>query len=251
MDLDPTTFLLEILNFVVLLWLLRRFLYLPVIAAIDRRRLQEQEAERALADRGEALDRRQQQIDRAGEELRLQREAALQAVAADVAATRARALADVENEAAEARAKAIARARAGEAQESQRLRALAARDAETFVRGFLQRLASAELERAIIRLFLSDIERIEPERARALRSAGSRGDDASIATAFDPSGSDRTAVEAALDRLLAEPRRWLWRVDPALICGIAVHLEAHSLEASLARGLGDFASTATGRDAGS
>ena len=37
MQLDLTSFLLELVNFAVLVWILHRFLYKPVLAAIDRR----------------------------------------------------------------------------------------------------------------------------------------------------------------------------------------------------------------------
>ena len=40
MGLDTTTFVLEIVNFLILLWLLNRFLYRPVQAAIARRQQQ-------------------------------------------------------------------------------------------------------------------------------------------------------------------------------------------------------------------
>ena len=38
MELDWTTFVLEVLNFLVLVWLLKRFLYRPVLAVIEARR---------------------------------------------------------------------------------------------------------------------------------------------------------------------------------------------------------------------
>ena len=55
MEFDPTTFILEVLNFLVLVWLLRRFLYRPVLAVIEARRA---ESAKTIADavalRGEA-----------------------------------------------------------------------------------------------------------------------------------------------------------------------------------------------------
>ena len=38
MELNWSTFVLEILNFLVLVWILKRFLYKPVLAVIARRR---------------------------------------------------------------------------------------------------------------------------------------------------------------------------------------------------------------------
>ena len=38
MELDWTTFILELVNFVVLVWILNRFLYRPVMNVIDQRK---------------------------------------------------------------------------------------------------------------------------------------------------------------------------------------------------------------------
>ena len=53
MQLDLTSFFLELINFVVLVWILHRFLYKPVLAAIDRRRAA---VEKSLAQAKTARD---------------------------------------------------------------------------------------------------------------------------------------------------------------------------------------------------
>ena len=54
MQIDWTTFILQIVNFVVLVWLLKRFLYRPVLDAIARRRTA---IEQALGEARAAEDR--------------------------------------------------------------------------------------------------------------------------------------------------------------------------------------------------
>ena len=39
MELNLSTFLLEIVNFLVLVWILKRFLYKPVMGVIERRKV--------------------------------------------------------------------------------------------------------------------------------------------------------------------------------------------------------------------
>ncbi|MGA8005319.1 MAG: ATP synthase F0 subunit B, partial [Burkholderiales bacterium] len=53
MQLDLTSFVLELINFAVLVWILHRFLYKPVLAAIDRRRAA---VEKSLAQAKTARD---------------------------------------------------------------------------------------------------------------------------------------------------------------------------------------------------
>jgi hypothetical protein len=62
MNLDATTFALEILNFAVLLWLLRRFLFKPVQAALAARAQAEQQQRDTLDARQQALDARAQAL---------------------------------------------------------------------------------------------------------------------------------------------------------------------------------------------
>ena len=56
MDIDWTTFLLELINFAILVWILKRFLYAPVRRALEARReraeaaLREAEARVTLTD---------------------------------------------------------------------------------------------------------------------------------------------------------------------------------------------------------
>ena len=52
MELDWSTFTLEVINFLILVWLLKRFLYQPVLTIIEQRR-QKIEAELAQAMKGQ------------------------------------------------------------------------------------------------------------------------------------------------------------------------------------------------------
>jgi F-type H+-transporting ATPase subunit b len=71
MQIDPLTFLFELVNFVVLAWLLHRWVYRPVAAAIAERRREIDETraltKQRLADveeRSVALDARDRELDR-------------------------------------------------------------------------------------------------------------------------------------------------------------------------------------------
>ena len=62
MGLDLTTFVLEIVNFLVLLWLLSHFLYRPVQAAIARRQQQAEQARQALEAQRLSLEAKQTEL---------------------------------------------------------------------------------------------------------------------------------------------------------------------------------------------
>lgn len=257
MELDATTFVLEVVNFLVLVWLLRRFLYAPVQAALAaradaqaRRNAALAARERELAEAGEALARERARIDEG-------RAAAEQALAAQIAAERQRRLAALAQELEAERTKALARAERDAAQRTEQdERALRAR-AAGFVADYLRRLAGPALETAVIELFLADLA-AQAEAARAALGqacAGAVGGRPAalaveVATAFPVAPALRARVEAALAALVgasadpaAPPWQVQWRLDPALQAGIRVHLPGHQLEASLARGVDAYAAT--------
>lgn len=243
MGLDLTTFVLEIVNFLVLLWLLTRFLYRPVQAEISRRQQQAAEATRALQAGQAELQAGQAELKRAREAFDVEREQARQRLGAEIAAERTRRVDALKSELEDERAKANARDAAQREQDARRRDEAASRRALAFVRSYLEPLAGPALEEAITALFLSDLVALDEASRNRLREARSTVA-VEVATAFEPSSSTKRQVEAALEALLGQLPRPSWRIDSHLMAGISVRLDGHLLEASLARGLDAFADAA-------
>ncbi len=245
MDLDPTTFVLEIINFLVLLWLLAHFLWKPMRHALEARAA-------AAAHERQALDTQQRTLDQGIADLARQRSAAEthreeaeRTLAADMAVLREKRMAELNRDVADEREKARARLEleraAAQRQGDEALRARAGQ----FVAGYLERLASPDVESAIVNLFLSDLEEQSDSARAALRDGGAAPDGAGaeidVATAFAPEPAAREKVQAELERLVGPGIRTRWRIDSALLAGICIHLPGHQLEASLRRGIDAFA----------
>ena len=98
MQFDLTTFALEVFNFLVLVWLLKRFFYQPVLAVIEARRA----AGAAILDRAEAAQRAADAMKAECEarlkQADLERAAAAAALEREIAAQRVRRLAALESE---------------------------------------------------------------------------------------------------------------------------------------------------------
>jgi len=243
MGLDATTFLLEIVNFIVLLWLLNHFLFRPVQSAIVARQRRDQEAQKSLDSQRRALTEQQAEIQRARAQFDAEREAAREKLAADITAERARRIESLNAELRDEREKARALAEAREAEDRRRQEALAASRALEFLRRYLARLAGAELEKTIIGLFLADLAAVDPQERQKLQAAPT-GDVVNVYTAFAPQEDTKRDVEAALVSLLGPAVRPRWQTDGDLVSGISVHLDGQLLEVSLARSLDAFGPTA-------
>lgn len=268
MSLDPTTFALQVINFLVLLWLLTRFLFRPLQAALDARRTAAEQQRADFARRETDLTQQAAALQQQRAGFEVERQAAQQALLAEISAERERRLAQLVRELDDERAKARARDAQLQAREqAQRLQALQ-QQAAAHVGRYLQRLATPALEAAVIELFLADLAGPQQAAAVAALRNGSwpaGPEDGAVAvlasadpggplhfdlgTAFPPDAELRARVEAQLAALLpaaggaagrAEQAVWHWQIDPALLAGLRVQVGGHALEASLRRGVDAF-----------
>ena len=232
MHFDWGTFLLEVLNFFVLLWILRRFLYQPILGVIAARqqkindlledaRQRQAEADAARQDFAARLAHWEQEKAQARHEL-----------TRDIAAERQRRLADVEQEAEEARARRHAREEQDRL-ECQRLgeqQALAL--GGRFVSRLLGRVASPELEQRLIAALLADLSGLPPADIERVRAA-LREDGLEIISAFPLPVQARDALMAALAQRLGELPTPVFRENPDLLAGLRLHAGSWVLAANL------------------
>lgn len=246
MQLDATTFALQVINFLVLLWLLHRFFYKPVLGVLQARAQAEAARAQALADERQALDARAADLAQQASALDARREAAEQALQHTIDLERQQRLAALAKEIEAEQQKARARM-AEEAQRSQRQGEQALRErAGTFVAHYLQRLATPAVEAAVIELFLQDLATQTDTARQALQACCAEEGSASmeVCTAFPVPSQTRERVRLQLHALTGDADGAVWRVDPALLAGICVHVPGHQLEASLRRGVEAFATEA-------
>lgn len=234
MQLDWTTFALEVINFLVLVWILQRFLYRPVTAVIARReaeigtRLTEAQAMRAEAQalkvefegRAAAVDR-EREAARAGlhEEVALERTRLLAGLAASLEAEREK-------------------ARGAEQQRLGELRRLAQdealRAAGVFASRLLARLACADLEARIGEVLIEDLARMSTGDGTAFgATAGNVNEAARVVSVYPLEQSARDALERALSGLAGKPVVGAFELDANLVAGLRITLGSWVVRANL------------------
>ncbi|MCG6951622.1 MAG: F0F1 ATP synthase subunit delta [Betaproteobacteria bacterium] len=249
MQLDLTSFILELINFAVLVWILHRFLYRPVLAAIDRRRSAvEHTLSEAKAAREQAAAARSEVETRLAE-WESERAQARSALAAELAAQREKGLADAARAAEQERAR-LAALQAKQALEQQRANeSRALEQAGTFVARLLERLSGPELDARLVELFAADLAGLGTERrtvlAEAARAAEGR---VAVHSARPLDDAARARVEQALSEVLGVDCHAEFAVDAALLSGLSVALGPWLLQADLRDELRFF--SAGPRDAG-
>ena len=234
MNIDATTFALEVLNFLVLVWLLKRFFYRPVLDVIERRRLDDEKSvaqARQLREEADALRKQYEARLAHAADDRTRAQAALDA---EIAAARAKRLAavDTEAEAELARRRAL-QARELERHEAEREHRAVALGAR-FAARLLDRVAGPALEDRLVELALQDLASLAPEpRARLQTALQAAEAPVQVASANPLAAPRREALTAALAAIAGRPLAPAFVEDPALKAGLSVRAGSWMLLANL------------------
>jgi F-type H+-transporting ATPase subunit b len=217
MQIDWITVSAQIVNFLILIWLLKRFLYRPVIRAMDER-------EKLIAARLTEAEKHQQVADEQAERYRNQREELergrddIYAKAADEAVERKRQMLD------DARAEVI-EARANwqrEVDEEKEeflvsLRRAAAEAVQKVARKALKDLADEDLEDRIVHVFVERLKQLDRPTRKALAEPS---EPVRIESGFELGSSLRARLTRAVHEQLAEGLDIEYDSSSDLICGI-------------------------------
>lgn len=222
MGIDWFTVAAQAVNFLLLLWLLQRFLYGPITRAMAERRARiaaavEEAAETRRAAQREAAEYRERLAD-----LDRRRDALLDQADEEAAARReqliAEARADVE------RTEAHWRDALRREQDWFRhtLRRRTAEEVVALARAALGDLADTALEAATIRVFLRRMDALDDAEASAMAGAFGAQDGGAVVvrSAFELGDDDRCAITAALRRRVPTLPALRFETDPALGLGM-------------------------------
>lgn len=232
MELDGTTFALEIINFLVLVWLLQRLLYKPVTAAIAARQAGiERTLSEARAVRGDA-DALKRQYEHRMADWEREKALARQQLQAEMEGERTRQLAALQAALDEERERQRALDARRATEEGQRLAEAARTEGAGFVTRLLSRLASASLEERIHQVLLEDLPHL-PDRERQALRAAAQVEAAKITSAYPLSEAQRASLTDALASLAGRPVACEFGQDPELTAGLRVGIGAWVLRASL------------------
>jgi F-type H+-transporting ATPase subunit b len=242
MELDWVTFALEVVNFLVLVWILQHFLYKPILAVIARRK---EAVARELAEadgrRKEAKvleDKYQARLTDWEKEKEQLRAKALAAVEDERKRRLAALQAELDRETE--RERAVVKRRADEA--SQRTEQAARERAGRLASAMLARLASPEVEARLAGVLVEDVESLDDARVKALASACDQADGrVRIESAYPLATEGRQRVVAALQKVVSREVRADFAEEASLVAGLRVTVGPLVLHANLADELAFFA----------
>lgn len=248
MEFTWSTFFLEIVNFLVLVWILTHFLYTPVMDAIARRKaaIEKTVAEAEVVKRSALV--LQEQYEGRLADWEAERDKARTQLREEFQAERARQ--------AEALRAALEQEREkAQVLEERRLSQLRSHLEETvlqqgtaFLTRLLSRLAGPELERGLVDLALDDLADLPAEQRQTLLASLDEGDAAvTVTTAYPLPVSQRERLAESLERLAGRPVRCQWQESATVLAGLRINIGPWVLGANLRDELRYFAEVAHDR----
>lgn len=243
MLIDWFTVCAQAINFLILVWLMKRFLYKPILNAIDARE-KKIAAELADADakRAEAQTERDQ-FQEKNEQFEQLRLGMLNKAQDDARAEREKLFDEARQAADQLRAKTKERFALDAENLKQSIAHRTQQEVFAIARKTLSDLASVSLEEQVTVAFIRRITEMDSNTRASLvagssaissvgSSAGSAAAPSLIATvrsAFDLSAEQRAAIESALNRALSMPVQLSFETDPDLISGIELVANGQSI----------------------
>jgi F-type H+-transporting ATPase subunit b len=224
MLIDWFTVVAQTANFLILVWLLKRYLYRPILNAIDAR---EQGIAAQLADATEkssqALAEREEFIQK-NKELDANRGTVLGQLTAEVAAERERLFEAARRDADSLRAKQ----QDGLQREYQSLSTELARRTQSEVfsiaRQTLGDLAGEGLEERMAEVFVARLQQLDEETKRALHSP-----DALVRSAFELTTAQREEIASAVKTVLGAEIQVSFELAPGLVSGLELIVQGQKV----------------------
>ena len=234
MDFDWSTFFLEIINFLILVWILKRFLYHPVLGVVAKRRASIEkamaDARRIEADAAELKQQSQRELAQWKEE----KEVAQAHLREELAAERKRLMAELETSVAEERER---RRVLDERQQYEFKRAIEEHgiaQGAAFSAKLLGRVATPELEARLYALLLEDLRALHEEDRRAVADAAAApGLQLKVQSAFALDAGRRAELAHALAEVAGKTLPVEYDGNPELVAGFQVSIGSLILHANL------------------
>ena len=234
------TVIAQAINFLILVWLLKRFLYKPILHAIDERekgiatQLAQAEAKKAEAQK----DR--DDFQHKNEVFDQERAALLKKATDEAKAERQRLLDEARKDADALRAKRQTALQSEQRNLNQEIIRWTQKEVFAITRKTLADLATTSLEERMGDVFVRRIRALTGAAKEQLATAFKTSNHTvSVHSAFDMPPAQRTAIESAVKETFAPEAQVQFETAPELVCGIDLSTNGHKVSWSIA----DYLST--------
>ena len=225
----------QVVNFLILVWLLKRFLYRPILNAIDVRekRIAAELADAAAKQTGAQKER--DEFQHKNEEFDRQRAALLRQATDEAKAERQRLLDDAREAAADLSAKRQETLRNDAHNLNQAISRRTQQEVFAIARKALMDLATTSLEERLAEVFIRRLQEMDGKTKAGLTAAlKTASNPALVRSAFDLPAEQRAAIQKALNAAFSGEIHVRFATAPDLVSGIELTTNGHKVAWSIA-----------------
>ena len=225
----------QALNFIILVWLLKRFLYKPILNAVDARE-KRIAAELADADAKKAeAQKERDEFEHKNEEFDQQRAALLSKAADEAKAERQRFLDDARKAADSLSAKRQEALRSDANNLNQAIRRRTQQEVFAIARKALMDLATTSLEERMSEVFTRRLRTMDGKAKMGLgESLKTASEPALVRSAFDLPAEQRAAIQKSLNETFSAEVHVRFETAPDLVSGIELTTNGQKIAWSIA-----------------
>lgn len=230
MEINWFTVIAQIVNFLILVWLLKRFLYKPVLNAIDERekkiasQLEDAATKKAEAKKDQDLFRlKNETFDR-------ERSEKMTEVLEQIDSEKQHLFEEVRKESTALRSKLEDSLKQQEQEIINRLKRKT-KDAVFEIAGkALSDLASANLEEQVVHVFIEKIKALEgAAKSKFVDALNNHKGAITIKSVFDLSAGSKKQLEKAIEKITEKHCDFQYGLEPELISGISIETASYQL----------------------
>ena len=242
MELNWSTLLLEMINFLVLIWILKRFLYKPVLNIISQRqqKIEQQSAEaQRLHDQACAL---KQQYENRLSDWQQERQQAIDILNQELDTQRAEQLTALQATLADETQKAHSANQLQRSQETQKVEYQAMQQAAAFANHLLKTASGPELQASLLSLTMHELKKLPASHFRAMHNKDSeQGNQIHVQSAYPLSHEQSSQLEETFNDLSGQIWDYDYTQQPELLAGLHISVGAWVLQLNVRDELKGFA----------
>ena len=245
MEFNLSTFALEVINFLILVWILQRLFYKPVREIISRRKQHiDQSLAEAAKTRQEAEELKKSYGNRL-EQWNQEKQVAKSQLHQQMEAERQEQLLILQKELEQERSKNEAALQRQQQELQRHQQTLALQNGSRFATLLLQQAAGPELENRLFNFLLGQLEQLPEACQSILKTTESETTlTLHVSSVYPLSESQVKQLEEKFISLINKPLQFQYSLDPDLIAGLKIDKDAWVLHANLQHELIGFAEIA-------
>lgn len=235
MKINWFTVIAQIINFLILVWLLKRFLYKPILKAIDEREKKITAQIKDADDKKAIAEKEQADFKKRNEDFDAQKKALMDKAVADTNAQRDKLLEDAKNEANDLRDKLEIAAK--EKQESDAMGSADKTQQQVFTitKKVLTEMASSSLEEQSVNTFIKRLRALnDDEKQQFITAFKSNANTILVRSAFDLPTKQQCEIHDAINIILSADAQLQFKTAPEIISGIELTTNGYKLAWSFA-----------------